>query len=61
MIGKYILGRLLQLVPVLFLIALIVFSIMRLLPGDPALLMLQGAEGGMMTPERLEELRESMA
>lgn len=60
MIGKYILGRLLQLVPVLFLIALIVFSIMRLLPGDPALLMLQGAEGGMMTPERLEELRESM-
>lgn len=58
--GRYIMGRILQLVPVLFLISLIVFSIMRLLPGDPALLMLQGAEGGMTTPERLEELRESM-
>ena len=33
---------------------------MRILPGDPAMLMLQGAEGGVITPERLELLREQM-
>lgn len=58
--GRYVLGRLLQLVPVLFLISLIVFAVMHLLPGDPALLMLAGAEGGAISPERLEELRAQM-
>ncbi len=57
---RYVLGRLLQLIPVLFLVSLIVFAVMRLLPGDPALLMLSGAEGGAITPERLNELREQM-
>jgi peptide/nickel transport system permease protein len=45
---------------VLFLISLIVFMIMHALPGDPAQLMLAGAESGSVTPERLEELREQM-
>lgn len=58
--SRYILGRLLQLVPVLFLISLIVFAVMHVLPGDPAMLMLAGAEGGAITPERLAELREQM-
>ncbi|MBO6923127.1 MAG: ABC transporter permease [Roseicyclus sp.] len=58
--GRYVLGRLLQLVPVLILVSLIVFAVMRLLPGDPALLMLSGAEGGAITPERLNDLREQM-
>jgi len=58
--GRYVLGRLFQLVPVLILISLIVFAVMHLLPGDPALLMLAGAEGGAITPERLNELREQM-
>lgn len=58
--GRYILGRILQMIPVLLLVSLIVFGIMRVLPGDPALLMLQGAEGGVTTPERLEALRERM-
>jgi len=57
--GRYIAGRLGQLVPVLFLISVIVFGVMHALPGDPAQLMLQGAEGGA-PPERLEELREQM-
>ncbi len=57
--GRYVAARLLQLVPTLFLISLIVFSVMHALPGDPALLMLQGAEGGA-SPERLEELRGQM-
>lgn len=57
---RYISNRLVQLVPVLFLISLIVFMIMHALPGDPAQLMLAGAESGSVTPERLEELREQM-
>jgi ABC-type dipeptide/oligopeptide/nickel transport system permease component len=58
--GNYVAGRLVQLVPVLLLISLIVFSIMHVLPGDPALLMLAGAEGGAISPERLAELRQQM-
>lgn len=58
--GRYLVGRILQTVPVLFIVSLIVFAIMRILPGDPVMLMLQGAEGGVITPERLETLRENM-
>ena len=47
-------------VPVLFLISLIVFSIMHIIPGDPVQLMLAGAESGSVTPERQQELRVSM-
>lgn len=57
--GRYIAGRLVQLIPVLFLISVIVFGVMHALPGDPAQLMLQGAEGGA-PPERLAELRAQM-
>jgi ABC-type dipeptide/oligopeptide/nickel transport system permease component len=57
--ARYIAGRLLQLGPVLVLISAIVFGVMHALPGDPAMLMLQGAEGGA-PPERLAELREQM-
>jgi ABC-type dipeptide/oligopeptide/nickel transport system permease component len=58
--GGYILNRVLQLIPVLFLISLIIFGVMHALPGDPAELILQGAEGGAVTPERLAELRRQM-
>lgn len=58
--GRYIVSRIAQLVPVLFLISLIVFGVMHALPGDPAELMLQGAEGGAVTPERLAELKRQM-
>lgn len=56
----YILRRLLELIPVLFMVSLIIFLTMHLLPSDPAQLMLAGAEGGAVTPERVEALRESM-
>jgi ABC-type dipeptide/oligopeptide/nickel transport system permease component len=58
--GRYLLGRVGQLVPVLFLVSALVFGIMHVLPGDPAELMLAGAEGGAITPERLGELRAEM-
>ncbi len=60
MLIRYIAGRIAQLVPVLFLISLMVFSIMHALPGDPVQLMLAGSESGSVTPERQEELRELM-
>jgi len=58
--GRYVFNRVMQMIPVLFLISLIVFAVMHLLPGDPAMLMLAGAEGGAVPPERLIELREQM-
>ena len=58
--GRYTLSRLAQLLPVLWLISLIVFVVLHALPGDPAELMLAGAEGGAITPERLAELRAAM-
>ncbi|MEL6604178.1 MAG: ABC transporter permease [Cyanobacteria bacterium J06614_10] len=54
--GRYILGRLLQLVPVLLGISLLVFAFLHLIPGDPAVTML----GDRATPEALETLRDRM-
>jgi ABC-type dipeptide/oligopeptide/nickel transport system permease component len=52
--------RILEVIPVLLIVSVIVFSMMHLLPGDPTLLMLAGAEGGSIPQERLNELREIM-
>ena len=60
MLAQYIMKRVLQLIPVLFLISLMVFSIMHALPGDPVGLMLAGSESGSVSPERMEELSEQM-
>ncbi|MEM8505525.1 MAG: ABC transporter permease [Cyanobacteria bacterium P01_D01_bin.1] len=54
--GRYILRRLLQLVPVLLGISLLVFVFLHLIPGDPAVTML----GDRATPEAVERLRERM-
>lgn len=54
--SNYILRRLLQLIPVLFGISVVVFLIMALLPGDPALAIL----GPYATPEALESLRRDL-
>ncbi len=52
----YVLRRLLHLIPVLFGIALVVFLIMALLPGDPALAIL----GPYATSESLASLRREL-
>lgn len=57
---EYSIRRLLELIPVLFIVSVLVFMTMHLLPGDPAQLMLAGAEGGAVSAERIDELRESM-
>ena len=54
--GTYILRRLLQAIPVLFLITAIVFTVVYFIPGDPAMVVLgQGATGA-----NLKAMRERM-
>lgn len=61
MVG-YIGRRLLGLVPILFGISVVVFIIMRMLPGDVAAMILGGDEGGTggASPEAIAALREKL-
>lgn len=52
----YTIRRLLMLIPVLFGMSIIVFSIVRFIPGDPALTIL----GTKASPESIAHLRESL-
>ena len=52
----YILRRLIGLIPVLFGISLMVFSFVRLIPGDPAIVML----GERATPDAVKLIREQL-
>ena len=53
---KYISRRIITLVPVLIGVAFLIFAIMNLTPGDPALLIL----GEAATPEAVQALREDL-
>ena len=53
---RYVSSRLLWSVPTMFLVAVSVFTLIRLIPGDPALLIL----GDRATPETLLALRERL-
>ena len=48
--GKYIVKRILQVIPMLFILSLIVFMMVRLIPGDPVDMML-----GMDIPKDTKE------
>jgi peptide/nickel transport system permease protein len=55
---NFIVRRLLQAVIILFLVTLIVFFVMRLLPGDPILLYIaQSADVEALSPEMIDVLR----
>ena len=54
----YIGRRLVQLFPIILVVSVIVFLIMYLLPGDPAMLMLGGK--GITSKDNIERLREQM-
>ena len=56
---QYLARRLLLLVPVLLLVSAVIFIMMRVLPGDAALVALTSA-GEKPTPERLAEVRAEM-
>jgi peptide/nickel transport system permease protein len=53
---RYVAGRLAQFVPVLFGISLIVFLLVRLIPGDPAIAVL----GSRATPELIARMRDQL-
>lgn len=57
--GRYVIRRLLQLVPVLIGISLVSFTLMYVAPGDPALMMLTST-GQAPTPDLLAATRASM-
>jgi peptide/nickel transport system permease protein len=55
---RYILRRLLLAVPVMFLVALFAFGVVRLIPGDALMLML--AETGNISEEKIQQIRAEM-
>lgn len=54
--GRYILSRLLQAVPVVFLVSILAFMIMVLIPGDPAELL----AGDQSSPEVVQRIRDQL-
>ena len=58
--GKYILRRTLLVIPVLFIVSVITFSIMQLAPGDPAAIVLGGDYIMYATAEEIQEVRINM-
>ena len=58
--GKYIARRTLLVIPVLFIVSVITFSIMQLAPGDPAAIVLGGDYIMYATVEEIEEVRINM-
>ena len=52
----YIIRRILAVIPVMVSVAIFVFLLLRLTPGDPAAII----AGDMATPAQLERIRESL-
>jgi len=58
---QYIIKRVLLLIPTILLVTIIVFALIRVIPGDPALLVLVGPSGeGTFTEEQLEEMQRRL-
>ncbi len=58
---QYVVRRVLLFVPVLLLVSLIIFTVMRIAPGDVAILVVAGPEGeGKYSPEDLEKVRQQL-
>ncbi|OZI38802.1 peptide ABC transporter [Bordetella genomosp. 5] len=53
---SFLLRRLLATIPVLIMVAVVVFAILRFSPGDPAVIM----AGDAATPERITQIRQAM-
>ncbi len=54
---KYIIKRLLLMIPILLAVTVIIFTLMYFVPGDPATI---AASGERLTEEQLDAIRESM-
>lgn len=55
---KYILKRILQLIPTLFLVSIVVFLMVRIIPGDPITLLYGISEGGGTSEEMIEAMKD---
>ena len=59
--GAYIIRRLILYFPTVLLVSVLVFVIMRLIPGDPALIILSGPTNeGVFTQQQLDNLRQQL-
>ena len=57
----YALKRLLLFIPTLIIVSFVIFGVMRVIPGDPALLVLVGDQGeGSYTQEEYDEVRRKL-
>ena len=56
----YIVRRLLLLIPTLFLVSVFIFIILRLLPGDVALIILTGGGTTQIDPQQYAELKQQL-
>lgn len=54
---KYIIKRLLMMIPIILAVTVIIFTLMNFVPGDPATIQ---ASGQVLTEEQLDAIRESM-
>jgi len=57
--ARYTIHRMAQMVPVLFFVTIVLFFVMRLLPGDP-ILVLAGDEAGSLDQETIELMRDQL-
>ncbi|MBI2873126.1 MAG: ABC transporter permease [Chloroflexi bacterium] len=57
--GKYIVRRLINMVPVLFILSIFIFALIRLLPGDPIFAII-GQEAGNMDAETIARWRHDL-
>ncbi|MBP3701178.1 MAG: ABC transporter permease [Lachnospiraceae bacterium] len=55
---RYVIKRLLQLIPTLFLVSVIVFWMVRIIPGDPISLLYGVSESGGTSEEYMDAMRE---
>lgn len=55
---KYVIKRILQLIPTLILVSIIVFLMVRFIPGDPVTLLYGVSESGGTSEEYLDSMRE---
>ena len=58
--STYLFSRLLTFIPALFLVSIIIFGVMRVVPGDPAQAILSGGGTASVDPEELAELRHEL-
>ena len=56
--GRYIVRRVLQLIPVLLVLSVLVFSLTHMAPGDPVLTILGSSERASLDPKVVEAVRQ---